>query len=66
MDNTRLQKVGRLIQKDMGLILQQEALALFEGAMITVTSVRVSADLSVARIYVSIFPLKSKTVDDIV
>ena len=66
MDNTRLQKVGRLIQKDMGLILQQEAQNLFEGAMITVTSVRVSADLSVARIYVSIFPLHSKTVADIV
>ena len=66
MDNTRLQKVGRLIQKDMGLILQQEAQNLFEGAMITVTSVRVSADLSVARIYVSIFPVRSKTVEDIV
>ena len=65
MDNTRLQKVGRLIQKDMGLILQQEAQNLFEGAMITVTSVRVSADLSVARIYVSIFPVRSKTVEDI-
>lgn len=66
MDNTRLQKVGRLIQKDLGLILQQEAQNLFEGAMITVTSVRVSADLSVARVYVSIFPIRSKTVEDIV
>ncbi|HHT03735.1 MAG TPA: 30S ribosome-binding factor RbfA [Bacteroidales bacterium] len=65
MDNTRLEKVSRLIQKDMGLILQQEAQNLFEGAMITVTSVRVSADLSVARIYVSIFPVRSKTVEDI-
>ncbi|MDD4685199.1 MAG: ribosome-binding factor A, partial [Bacteroidales bacterium] len=66
MDNTRLEKVSRLIQKDMGLILQKEAQNLFEGAMITVTSVRVSADLSVARIYVSIFPIRSKTVEDIV
>ena len=65
MDNTRLEKVSRLIQKDMGLILQKEAQNLFEGAMITVTSVRVSADLSVARIYVSIFPVRSKTVEDI-
>ena len=66
MDQTRLQKVERLIQKDMGVILQQEAVALFEGAMITVTRVRVSADLSVARIYVSIFPLRNKTIDDII
>lgn len=65
MDETRLQKVSRLIQRDMSEILQQDATALFEGAMITVTRVRVSADLSVARLYVSIFPLRGKTVADI-
>lgn len=65
MDETRLQKVARLIQRDMSEILQQEATALFEGAMITVTKTRVSADLSVARLYVSIFAIKGKTSGDI-
>ena len=65
MDETRLQKVARLIQRDMSEILQQEATALFEGAMITVTKTRVSADLSVARLYVSIFALRGKTPGDI-
>lgn len=65
MDETRLQKVARLIQRDMSEILQQEAAALFEGAMITVTKTRVSADLSVARLYVSIFALRGKTPGDI-
>ncbi len=57
MDKNRLEKVARLIQKDMGDILRLEAKNLFNGAMITVTKVRVSADLSIARIYVSIFAL---------
>lgn len=55
MDSNRLQKVARLIQKDMGSIFQAEAKRLFLGAMITPTKVRVSADLSIARVYVSIF-----------
>lgn len=65
MDNTRLEKVARLIQKDMGSIFQEETMALFEGAMITVTGVRVSPDLSLARVHVSIFPLRSKTVEEV-
>ncbi|MCK9322127.1 30S ribosome-binding factor [bioreactor metagenome] len=65
MDSKRLEKVARLIQKDLGEILQMEAVALFEGAMITVTKVRVSADLSVARVYVSIFALKGKSTQEI-
>lgn len=56
MDGTRLQKVGRLVQKDLGEIFQREGAALFPGKMITVTSVRVSPDLGLAKVYVSIFP----------
>ncbi len=65
MDSQRLQKVARLIQKDLGEILQMEASNLFEGAMITVTGVRVSADLSLARVYVSIFAVRGKKVEEI-
>lgn len=65
MDGTRLQKVSRLIQKDISEIIQLESNNLFEGAMITVTKVKISADLSIARINVSIFPLRVKTVDEI-
>jgi ribosome-binding factor A len=65
MDSNRLQKVARLIQKDMGLIFQSEARNLFNGAMITPTSVRVSADLSIAKVYVSIFALGGSKTEDI-
>ncbi|MBQ2375876.1 MAG: 30S ribosome-binding factor RbfA [Bacteroidales bacterium] len=65
MDNNRLQKVARLIQKDMGEILRYESKNLFKGAMITVTRVRVSSDLSIAKIYISIFALSGVTTDEV-
>lgn len=55
MDNNRLQKVNRLIQKELGELLLIEAKKL-PGVLISVTNVRVSADLSVAHAYLSVFP----------
>ena len=56
MESNRQKKVGRLIQKELGEIFRKESLAHFEGKMITVTVVRVTADLSMAKVYLSIFP----------
>ena len=56
MESTRQKKVSRLIQKDLSEILQQTGRDL-GGKLITVTVVRMSPDLSVAKIYLSIFPL---------
>ena len=53
---TRQLKVAREIQKDMAEILRSKGMAVFDGAMVTVSEVRVSPDLSVAKVYVSIFP----------
>ena len=55
MDNNRLQKVNRLIQKELGELLLIEAKKM-QGILISVTNVRVSADLSVAHAYLSVFP----------
>lgn len=55
MDTTRQLKVSRLIQKELGDIFQKETRTLFGKALITVTQVRVSPDLSVAKVYVSLF-----------
>ncbi len=60
MDNTRLNKVSRLLQKEFGVYFQQNGAQTYEQSLISVTSVRVSADLSVAKIYVSIFPHQKK------
>jgi ribosome-binding factor A len=58
MESTRQKKVSRLIQKDLGEIFQRESRNLFEGALITVTQVRISPDLSWAKVYVSLFGAK--------
>ena len=55
MDNNRLQKINRLIQKELGELLLIEAKKM-PGVIISVTNVRVSAYLSVAHSYLSVFP----------
>jgi len=56
MDSTRQNKISRLIQKDMADILQKEGKSMFSGVLVSVTNVRISPDLSIARVYLSIFP----------
>ncbi len=56
MTSTRQNKVARLIQKEMGDIFLRESKVLFNGKMITVTVVRMTPDLGLARIYLSVFP----------
>lgn len=56
MDTTRQQKVSRLLQKEMAELFQRDLQGLFHGKMVTVTVVRISPDLSVARVYLSVFP----------
>lgn len=58
MESTRQQKVSRLLQKELGEYLQQHGREFLPGKMITVTVVRVSPDLSSAKVYLSIFPTK--------
>lgn len=58
MDSLRQNKISRLIQKELASFFQTESRTYFQGKMITVTQVRVSPDMSLAKVYVSIFPLK--------
>lgn len=56
MESTRQKKIGRLLQKELAEIFRRRTAELAPGRMITVTAVRVSPDMSLARIYLSIFP----------
>lgn len=49
----RQQKFSRLIQKELSDIFQRDQRGVLGGAFITITEVRISPDLSVARVYVS-------------
>ncbi len=54
--STRQLKVAREIQKVLAEIIRSKGMAAFGGALVTVSEVRVSPDLSVAKVFVSIFP----------
>jgi len=60
MDSVRQQKVARLIQKEMADIFLKESRALFGNIFISITVVRMSPDLSVAKLYLSIMMAPDK------
>ncbi len=49
-----------MLQKEIAEIFQYEHNNLFKGKMITVTVVRVTPDMSMARIYLSVYPFKKE------
>ncbi len=55
MESTRQAKIARLIQKELSEIFRQQT-AKTHGVLISVSTVRVSPDLSIARAYISVFP----------
>ena len=54
--STRQQKVSRELQRYLAELLRSKGMAYFCGAMVTVSEVRISPDLSIAKVYVSVFP----------
>jgi len=55
METTRQAKIARLLQKELSEIFRQQT-AKTHGVLVSVSAVRVSPDLSVARVYLSVFP----------
>ena len=59
MSTQRQQKFSRLIQKELGVIFQQDIKSIFGGSFITVSGVNMSPDLGIATVYLS-FTLSKK------
>jgi ribosome-binding factor A len=59
MESTRLNKINRLLQKELGEMFLKLT-QVTGGTLVSVTSVSVSADLSMARVYLSIFPVSKQ------
>lgn len=55
MQETRQNRIARLLQKELSLIFQSQTRAM-HGVMVSVTRCRVSPDLSICTVYLSIFP----------
>jgi ribosome-binding factor A len=60
MESTRQQKYGKLIQKELSDIFLHDTKSLFGSAFITVTTVRVSPDLALAKVYLSFMMVENK------
>ena len=55
MTEKRTERINRQLEKELAEILRQET-AKTSGLMVSVSAVRTSADLSAARVYISVFP----------
>ncbi len=68
MSSIRQNRIEGVIQEEMSMLFQRNARDLCLGAMVTVTTVRVSPDLSSAKCYLSIFagPPKDEVLENIV
>jgi len=60
MSTTRQLKYSKLIQKELSEIFQRDKRGILDNAFITIADVRVSPDLSVAKIYISMLLAKEK------
>ena len=60
MESKRQERIQKLLQRDIGEIFQRELRHVTQHAMVTVTKVYVTPDLSLARIYLSLFAVSDK------
>ena len=56
METTRQNKIARLLQKELGDIFLLQTKSMMHGVLVSVSAVRISPDMSIARVYLSIFP----------
>ena len=55
METTRENKISRLIQKELSEIFLLQTKSM-NGVLVSVSAVRISPDMSIARVYLSVFP----------
>ncbi len=58
METTRQQKVARMVQRQLGDIFQKELSGVTKKGMITITKVKVTKDLLIARVFLSVFGIE--------
>ena len=60
MSSIRQQQFNNVIQRELSAIFQKQGFAIWKNALVTITSVVVTPDLSIARAYLSIYNTKEK------
>ncbi|WP_419868749.1 30S ribosome-binding factor RbfA [Chryseobacterium sp. CT-SW4] len=56
MESNRQRKVAQIIQEDFAELFRKQAADSKQNFLVTVSDVKVTADLGIAKIYLSIFP----------
>ena len=59
-ESTRQQKYSKLIQKELSDIFLRDKRGILDNAFITIADVRMSTDLGVAKVYISMLLVKEK------
>ncbi len=59
-ETNRQRKIAGVIQKDMVDVLQRDAQNNMKGVIISVSKVSVTTDLSIAKVYLSVFPSEKR------
>ncbi len=60
MESIRQKQVGELIRRNVSIILREEGSYIYGDALVTVTNVIVSPDMSQAKVYVSVYNTEEK------
>ncbi len=60
MESTRQKKVSKLIQKELAEIFLRKGNEIAPGKLVSITIVRLSPDLSFAKVYISVFPSQNQ------
>ena len=59
-ESPRILKIRSLLLRDLSEIFNRMGHEFYPGVMFTVTTVRITPDLSIAKVYLSMFPIKEK------
>lgn len=60
METTRQNKIARLIQKELSEVFMLQTKAM-KGVLVSVSVCRISPDMSICRVYLSVFPSAQAT-----
>lgn len=60
METKRQKQAAELIKRNFGTVLREEGLYIYEQALVTVTSVKITPDFGLAKIYLSVYNAQDK------
>lgn len=60
MESKRQKQMAQVLKREFSEVLQQEGRNIYEDALVTVTNVKVSPDMGLAKIYLSVYNTENK------